>query len=55
MRVYMVEFEINGEYKWTSLKTRSENEAAFLVENAMITTKGVNGTYKLLKVTDCEA
>lgn len=54
MKVYMVEFELNGDYRWTSVKARSESEAAFLVENGTITMKGVDGTYELLKVTACE-
>lgn len=54
MKVYMVEFELNGDYRWTSVKARSESEAAFLVENGTIPTKGVDGTYELLKVTACE-
>lgn len=36
MKVYMVEFTINGEEKWTSVKARNENEAEFKVYNGML-------------------
>ena len=36
MNVYYVEFKINGEDKWTSVKARSESEAEFKVYNGML-------------------
>lgn len=36
MNVYYVEFKINGEERWTSVKARTENEARFLVYNGML-------------------
>ena len=36
MNVYYVEFTINGQERWTSVKARSENEARFLVYNGML-------------------
>ena len=50
---YYVEFEINGVYKWSIVEARSESEAKFLTENGTIHLKGVDGTYKLLKVVEC--
>jgi len=36
MNTYYVEFIINGEERWTSVRARSENEAEFLVYNGLL-------------------
>ena len=36
MKVYYVEFIINGQERWTSVKARNQNEAEFKVYNGLL-------------------
>jgi hypothetical protein len=45
----MIEFEWNGESKWTSLKAFSKNDAEFRFTNWMIG----KGEYKITLIEEC--
>lgn len=36
MKTYYVEFTINGENKWTTVRARNEHEAEFKVYNGLL-------------------
>ena len=49
MKVFMIEFELNGDYKWTSLKAHSMTDAELRVVNFMIG----KGECKILNIEEC--
>lgn len=49
MKVYMIEFILNGENKWTSLKAHSLTDAEFRITNYMIG----KGEFEITLIEEC--